>query len=102
MSGEDERRSTCFQFLKEIQEKFLARYGDLGKTAIAFAMNEEFSRVIRSRMDHYNSGEGDKLGSLRSDLSETKNIMVQTMGKTIHLFNIKYHTYRIVCKYSIK
>lgn len=79
----DTRQSINFAFLKDIQEKFVSTYGQLGKTAIAFAMNEEFSRVIRKQMDYFNSGQGDKIGSIAKQLDATKDIMIENIDKIL-------------------
>ena len=46
MADEDFTRRVPFMFLENIRQLFLERYGDRARTAIAFAMNEEFSRVL--------------------------------------------------------
>ena len=47
---EKAKRSIPFQFLNDIKERFTAAYRERAKTAIAFAMNTEFSRVLTERM----------------------------------------------------
>jgi vesicle-associated membrane protein 7 len=39
-------RRVAFSFLEDIKIKFNSTYGETGKTALAYAMNEEFSRVL--------------------------------------------------------
>jgi vesicle-associated membrane protein 7 len=39
-------RRVAFSFLEDIKIKFNATYGEKGKTALDYAMNEEFSRML--------------------------------------------------------
>ena len=56
MSDEKNRHRVPFAFLQEIKDLFTNKYGpELPQRAIAFSLNEEFSRVIMDRMDYYNS-----------------------------------------------
>lgn len=40
---------------------FTATYGDRGKTAIAFAFNADFQRVLQMQMERFNSAKNDKI-----------------------------------------
>lgn len=37
-------------FLEDIKNRFRATYGDRGKTAIAYGMNTDFSRILQNQM----------------------------------------------------
>jgi hypothetical protein len=50
MADDDLKRRVPFLFLEDLRARFLATYGDRGKTAIAFAMNDEFQHVVRTQM----------------------------------------------------
>ena len=53
-------------------------------SAIAFSLNEDFSEIIRQRMDHYNSGGSiDNIDSLKSQIDEVKEGMVQNIEKVL-------------------
>ena len=39
-------RRVAFSFLEDIKNKFVTTYGEKGRTALAYAMNEEFSRIL--------------------------------------------------------
>ena len=63
-------------------------FGDeLPQTAIAFSMNEEFSKVIHERMDFYNSENADltvdNIGAVKSQIEEVKGVMVQNIEKVL-------------------
>jgi len=51
---------------------FTATYGDRGKTAIAFAFNADFQRVIQQYMEKFNSmGQTDRISKVPSFDSES-------------------------------
>merc|ERR1712059_209629 len=95
MAITDERfdRTTAFQFLDSVTEKFHRQFGARAKTAIAFAMNTEFSLVIASEIKRYNSGsvnsnktgdrDPDKISSLQTEVDQVKNIMVANIDSII-------------------
>lgn len=47
---QDFQRSRAFLYLNEIKRRFLATYGTGAQTALAYAMNTEFSRVLVNEM----------------------------------------------------
>lgn len=52
-------------------------------TAIAFAMNTEFSRILASEMKHYSeSKEVDAISRVHGQIDELKDIMVKNIGNT--------------------
>lgn len=77
-------RTTTFRFLDSVMEKFVRQFGARTHTAIAYAMNTEFSLVIASEMKRYSSGgkggrevEGeDKISTLQTEVDQVKDIMV--------------------------
>jgi len=95
MAITDERfdRTMAFQFLDSVTEKFHRQFGARAKTAIAFAMNTEFSLVISSEIKRYNSGaasssrtankDPDKISSLQSEVEQVKDIMVANIDSII-------------------
>ena len=50
-------------------------------------MNEEFSPMIRDRMDFYNSDDADRsidnIGAVKSQIDEVKDVMVQNIEKVL-------------------
>lgn len=51
-------------------------------TAIAYAMNSEFSRYLAGQMKHYSeSREIDAMTRVHGELGELKDIMVTNIGK---------------------
>lgn len=50
MSDEQFPRRIAFAFLDDIKTRFMSMYRNTFKTAMAFGMNEEFSRVLQRQM----------------------------------------------------
>lgn len=50
MADEESGKRIPFAFLEDIKNRFRATYGDRGKTAIAYGMNTDFSRVLQNQM----------------------------------------------------
>jgi vesicle-associated membrane protein 7 len=49
-SPSHKQQRISFKFVSDIKERFVATYGDRAKNAIAFAMNDDFGRVLKQRM----------------------------------------------------
>nr|CCA21993.1 vesicleassociated membrane protein putative [Albugo laibachii Nc14] len=73
-----------FLFLEELKSRFLAKYGDRGTTAIAFAMNEEFQHDMRRLMDFYNENpEADSVTRVQRQIDDVKEVMVENIEKVL-------------------
>ncbi|XP_035210392.1 vesicle-associated membrane protein 7-like, partial [Stegodyphus dumicola] len=73
-------RSRAFIFLNEIKKKFQISYGSRALTALPYAMNSEFSRVLASQMKYFSeSRDVDKLTKVQGEIDELKEIMVQNI-----------------------
>jgi len=86
MSDEQNRLRVPFAFLQEVQTLFTQKYGlDVPQRAIAFSLNEEFSRVLQSRMDHYNGAGShvDGLAAVRDQIEDVKGVMVENIEKVL-------------------
>jgi vesicle-associated membrane protein 7 len=75
MSDTEFDRPLAFQFLSDIRERFVATYGERAKTAIAFAFNADFARVLQAQMEKYNSERDPKIAKIRQQLGEVKDVM---------------------------
>lgn len=74
-------------FLNEIKRRFQSNYGSSAETAMAYAMNSEFSRILANEMKHYSESQDvDTISKVHSELDELKNIMVKNIGKKIRCF----------------
>ncbi|KAJ2950748.1 hypothetical protein O0L34_g9008 [Tuta absoluta] len=74
------QRSRAFLFLNEIKRRFTTLFGDTAQTAIPYAMNSEFARVLATEMKHYTeSRDLDTISRVHGELDELKNIMVKNI-----------------------
>jgi vesicle-associated membrane protein 7 len=87
MSDELNKHRIPYAFLNDIQDNFYAKYGrELAQRAIAFSMNEEFSLIIKSRMEYYNMGgtaNNDSIGRVQGQIDQVKDVMVQNIEKVL-------------------
>ena len=88
MSDEPNKHRIPYAFLNDMKEQFLKSYGtQMPQTAIAFSLNEEFSRVIKDRMEFYNSDAADltvdNIGAVKSQIEDVKGVMVQNIEKVL-------------------
>ncbi|KAH9329076.1 hypothetical protein KI387_001184, partial [Taxus chinensis] len=44
-----------FAYLEDIQMRFMKTYGRVALSALAYAMNDEFSRVLHQQMEYFSS-----------------------------------------------
>lgn len=80
ITDDEFERSRAFLYLNDIKRKFLASFGLRAKTAIAYAMNNEFSPVLRAQMKHYSEAKDiDTISRVHSELDELKDIMVRNI-----------------------
>jgi len=84
MADEEFGRRIPFAFLEDIKNRFRATYGDRGKTAIAYGMNTDFSRVLQNQMDYYsNNPSADRINRVRGEIDEVKSVMVHNIEKVL-------------------
>eukprot|EP00286_Rhodomonas_abbreviata_P017870 CAMPEP_0181323948 /NCGR_PEP_ID=MMETSP1101-20121128/20076_1 /TAXON_ID=46948 /ORGANISM="Rhodomonas abbreviata, Strain Caron Lab Isolate" /LENGTH=189 /DNA_ID=CAMNT_0023432047 /DNA_START=149 /DNA_END=715 /DNA_ORIENTATION=+ len=82
MAEEDFSRRAAFSFLEDIKKRFSMQFGDRGRTALAYAMNEEFARVLAKQMEAFSS-EMDKVDKVKADMDDVKNVMVDNIEKVL-------------------
>jgi len=88
-SGYD--RGEAFRFLTSVLDKFLRQFGERVHSAIAFAMNTEFSPVIASEIKRFSKkgsdsatvGDPDKITTVQSEIDQVKDIMVANIDVII-------------------
>jgi len=84
MADEEFGRRLPFAFLEDIKNRFRATYQDRGKTALAYAMNADFSRILQNQMDYYsNNPNADRINRVRNEIDEVKSVMVQNIEKVL-------------------
>lgn len=80
ITDDEFERSRAFIFLSEIKKKFLATYGLTAATALPYAMNTDFARVLSSEMKICNeSREYDSISRVHGQIDELKDIMVKNI-----------------------
>jgi vesicle-associated membrane protein 7 len=80
ITDDEFERSRAFIFLSEIKKKFLATYGLTAATALPYAMNTDFSRVLTVEMKTCNeSREYDSISRVHGQIDELKDIMVKNI-----------------------
>lgn len=84
MADEEFGRRIPFAFLEDIKNRFRATYGDRGRTAIAYGMNTDFSRVLQNQMEYYSNNPGaDRINRVRGEIDEVKSVMVHNIEKVL-------------------
>lgn len=63
-----------FAFLEDIHQRFVRNYGRAVHSAQAYAMNDEFSRVLSQQMEYYsNDPNADRINRLKGEMSQVRN-----------------------------
>jgi len=84
MADEEFGRRIPFAFLEDMKSRFKSTYAERGKTALAFAMNEDFARVMKNLMDYYSANpNADKINKLKGEVDEVKSVMVSNIEKVL-------------------
>ncbi|URD78828.1 vesicle-associated membrane protein [Musa troglodytarum] len=64
--------------------RFMKNYGRVAHSALAYAMNDEFSRVLHQQMEFFSSNpSADTLNRVRGEVSEIHTIMVDNIDKIL-------------------
>eukprot|EP00804_Cyclotella_cryptica_P018557 CCRYP_004353-RA/>CCRYP_004353-RA protein AED:0.21 eAED:0.21 QI:364/1/1/1/0.5/0.33/3/1187/223 len=86
MSDEQNKHRVPFAFLQDIKSLFTHKYGlEIPQRAIAFSLNEEFSRTIKERMDYYNNAGSnvDNIAAVKNQIEDVKGVMVENIEKVL-------------------
>ncbi|XP_033743167.1 vesicle-associated membrane protein 7-like [Pecten maximus] len=82
ITDDDFERSKAFLFLNEIKRRFQAQYGVRAQTALPYAMNSEFSRIMASQMKFVTENqEPDHVEKVQGQVDELKGIMVRNIDQ---------------------
>uniref|UniRef100_A0A453PYT8 V-SNARE coiled-coil homology domain-containing protein n=2 Tax=Aegilops tauschii subsp. strangulata TaxID=200361 RepID=A0A453PYT8_AEGTS len=80
----DHARRIPFAFLEDIHGKFVKTYGRAALTALAYAMNDEFSRVLSKQMDYYsNDPNADCITRMKGEMDQVRSIMIDNIDKVL-------------------
>ncbi|KAG2580901.1 hypothetical protein PVAP13_6KG000800 [Panicum virgatum] len=84
MANDTFGRRIPFLYLEDIQMRFMKNYGRVAHSALAYAMNDEFSRVLHHQMEFFSSNpSADTLNRLRGEVSEIHTVMVDNIEKIL-------------------
>lgn len=77
-------RRIPFAFLEDIHQRFVKTYGRAVLTAQAYAMNDEFSRVLSQQMEYYsNDPNADRINRLKGEMNQVRNVMIENIDKVL-------------------
>ncbi|KAH9659835.1 Vesicle-associated membrane protein 714 [Citrus sinensis] len=81
MANDTFGRRIPFSYLEDIQMRFMKNYGRVAHYAPAYAMNDEFSRVLHQQMEFFSSNpSADTLNRVRGEI---RTIMVENIEKIL-------------------
>ncbi|KAA8535155.1 hypothetical protein F0562_030158 [Nyssa sinensis] len=84
MADNSAGRRIPFAFLEDIHQRFVRTFGRAIHSAPAYAMNDEFSRVLSQQMDHYtNDPNADRINRLKGEMSQVRNVMIENIDKVL-------------------
>lgn len=88
MSDQPNKHRIPFAFLTDMKDRFIAAYGaEAPLMAIAFAYNNEFSKVIEERMNFFSSDEAertiDNIGAVKTQIEDVKENMIQNISQIL-------------------
>jgi len=84
MANDTFGRRIPFLYLEDIQMRFMKNYGRVAHSALAYAMNDEFSRVLHHQMEFFSSNpSANTLNRLRGEVSEIHTVMVDNIEKIL-------------------
>ncbi|KAL1827804.1 hypothetical protein ACET3Z_006216 [Daucus carota] len=84
MADENAGRRIPFAFMEDIHQRFVRTYGRAVLSAQAYAMNDEFSRVMSQQMEYYSSDpNADRINRLKGEMSQVRNVMIENIDKVL-------------------
>jgi len=84
MADGDFGRRVPFAFLDDIVRRWQETYGQRGQTALAYGMNEDFSRVLQRQMDYFSrDASADRVFRVANEIDEVRSVMVDNIEKVL-------------------
>ncbi|XP_050217196.1 vesicle-associated membrane protein 711 [Mercurialis annua] len=84
MADDTAGRRIPFAFLEDIHQRFVRTYARAVHSAQAYAMNDEFSRVLSQQMEYYsNDPNADRINRLKGEMSQVRNVMIENIDKVL-------------------
>ncbi|MCO5557720.1 hypothetical protein L7F22_011291 [Adiantum nelumboides] len=73
-----------FTFLEDVRSRFLKAYGRMCRTALAYAMNDEFSRVLAHQMEYFsNDPSADSINRMKGEINQVRYVMLENIDKVL-------------------
>ncbi|XP_046437641.1 vesicle-associated membrane protein 7-like [Daphnia pulex] len=80
ISDDEFERSRAFLFLNEVKKKFVNTFGAHAYSALPYAMNTEFSKILAGLMKHFSeSRDIDTVSQVQGELDDLKDVMVKNI-----------------------
>ncbi|KAL3675283.1 hypothetical protein R1sor_025231 [Riccia sorocarpa] len=77
-------RRIPFAYLEDIQMRFVKTYGRGALTALAYAYNDEFSRILHQQMEYFsNDPKADTIKRVQGEIAEVRQVMVDNIDKVL-------------------
>ncbi|XP_077214619.1 vesicle-associated membrane protein 711-like [Tasmannia lanceolata] len=77
-------RRIPFAFLEDIHGRFVKTYGRAVHSTLAYAMNDEFSRVLSQQMEYYsNDPNADRINRKKGEMNQVRNVMIENIDKVL-------------------
>ncbi|KAG6605974.1 Vesicle-associated membrane protein 714, partial [Cucurbita argyrosperma subsp. sororia] len=84
MANDTFGRRIPFSYLEDVHMRFMKNYGRVAHYAPAYAMNDEFSRVLHQQMEFFSSNpSADTLNRVRGEVNEIRTVMVDNIEKIL-------------------
>ncbi|KAK8928208.1 Vesicle-associated membrane protein 714 [Platanthera zijinensis] len=82
MANDTFGRRVPFSYLEDIHMRFMKNYGRVAHSSLAYAMNDEFARVLHQQMEYFSGSlTADTLNRLRGEVTEIHTVMVDNIDK---------------------
>ena len=77
------KKRIAYQFLDEIKAAWRAAYSEVENSAVAFAMQSEFSPILEKQMTHFSDNKAsDNIGKLRVQIDSVKEVILSIYAAT--------------------
>ncbi|MCO5609593.1 hypothetical protein L7F22_063823 [Adiantum nelumboides] len=84
MADDSFGRRIPFAFLEDIRSKFMKAYGRTASTALAYAMNDEFSRVLNQQMEYFSKDpNADNINRMKGEINQVRHVMIENIDKVL-------------------
>jgi hypothetical protein len=85
MADDQMKRRIAFSFLDEIKTLWRRNYSAEEQTALAFAMNELFSPILKAKTESFasNGPSSDNLTKVQAQLDSVKDVMVENIDRVL-------------------